>query len=90
VTRRFLWVCLLAAPAGCAELAEAVVDSLIDEGIHAACGESSQERRDRKERERYRRHWSTPGRTPEEIEGEARADFQRKDGREPNLNWHAR
>jgi hypothetical protein len=75
---------LLVAVAGCAEMAS----SLIEDGIHAACGESRQERGDRHAMECYREHWATPGRT--EIEAEARGTFRRTNDRDPNLNWHVR
>ena len=64
--------------------------SLLDDGIHAATGESRAERQDRHALEQSRQTWSTPGRTPYEVETEARGSFRRQHGREPSLNWTAR
>ncbi len=58
--------------------------SLIEDLAYSAFGESSEEHRDRKAMERYREHWSTPGRTPYEVEIESRGTFRRVHGREPN------
>lgn len=73
---------LLTALAGC--------ESLVDHAVSAACGESQQEREDRQRLDSYRQGWATPGRTEAEIETEARGTFRRTQGRDPNLNWHAR
>jgi hypothetical protein len=79
-------VVLLACAVGCAGIAE----SLIDDGVHAACGESARERRDRQALDANKAVWATPGRTDHEIDTEARGTFRRANGREPNLNWSAR
>ena len=84
--RRFCVLLLLAALGGC----KGIGGSPAEEGVHALAGESCQERADRHALDRYRSAWSTPGRTPYEVEVEARANFRRKHGRDPNLNWSAR
>lgn len=90
LAQRFLLLIALAACSGCASIAESLFDAAMESAVSAAFGESDQERRDRREMEDYRRCWSTPGRTPEEIEVESRGSFRKAYGRKPNLNWHAR
>ncbi len=86
-------LCLLAlcfASSGCAAICDSLFEGLVESACNAAYGESDEERKDRQEMERYRERWDTPGRTSCEIEREAKRDFRKKHGRDPNLNWHER